>query len=119
MGLHELSTKTLTEIEHGGLAAALDAKLKDAVRDMHDRPHITGKRKVTLTIEMSPKFVDQAGMLEDVKATMKVNLRLPELNTREYVMAARGGKLAFNDLAPQNPNQQTLDLEEPSEAPRE
>ena len=115
MALHELSTKTLIEIEHGGLAAALDNKLKDAIRDMKDRPHVSGKRKVTLVIELAPKFVDNAGGLEDVKAAMKVKLALPELNTREYVMGARGDKVVFNDLSPQDPNQRTLDMLQGSE----
>lgn len=110
MSLVQLSTKALAEIQNGLIAAALDRELKAAVRDITDRTRETGARKVHLTVELRPKFIDDAGEVSDVDVSFKIRSQTPVLKSKDYTMAVRGKQhLAFNDLSPANPHQATFD----------
>ncbi len=105
----ELTLDTLKEWDNGRAAVAMKQALRRAVLDLEDRPGEKKVRKVTLTAELTPNM-DENGDLDDVEIAFVIATTFPPRRTLpKPAMTDRQGRLIFNDLAPDNPAQTTLD----------
>jgi hypothetical protein len=110
MANHEFRVGHLDKLDDGRLSTAFQVECDRAVRDVLDRPNVGAARKVTLQVEISPGYVDDSGACEEVIVTAAVKNTLPVLRTRPYKMSPkRNGRLIWNDLAPDNAFQKTID----------
>ena len=112
MAIESFELKTLTEIDGGRIREAFEQALRRCESDCRDRPNIAKARTLTLSVSLVPA-VDERGELDTVAATFDIAEKLPKRQSRKYQMLARGGKLLFNELSPDDVKQKTLD-----EAPR-
>lgn len=107
----QLTTSSLTEFEGGKLAAAFDKLLMAAGRDCFDRPGVDAKRKITLSVELTPEL-DQDGMCEHVKIEANVGAKTPNYGSRKVLAnIQKSGAVVFDDLSPDNPNQETFQFD--------
>jgi hypothetical protein len=109
MGQQQLSLDTLKDFDYGKAAAALEHALGIAVRDLIDRPGDTTARKVTLTIALKP-LLEQDGDVVNADVGFAVGCSIPKWSTNPKPAAVRkSGHLLFQDMAPDNPDQMTID----------
>ena len=97
----------------GGIAAVLfECELTKIVTDLHERPATETARVLTLEIKIVP-VVGADGTLADVKVHVVMpSAKLPPSKTREISCGTLGNRgLVYNDLAPDNHNQHTIDEE--------
>ena len=97
------------------MGIAFARHLQRALQDIDDRPGFTSARKVTITLELTPKIVDDGTV--DTAIVAKVAGKIPDHASDPVVCQIRkkAGKpmAAFNDLSPNDPRQSTIDqLEE-------
>jgi hypothetical protein len=52
---------------------------------------------------------DESGELDDVVVAFAINEALPRRQSATYTMKARRGQLVFNEFAPEDADQRTLD----------
>ncbi len=102
--------ETLGSLDSGAAKAIINAAIKEAVSDLDDRGGDDGKaRTVLIQIVLTPRSNGQAEV--EVQATAK----LPPRRTASTVAALRfakdggGSQLLFQDLAPDDPDQKTID----------
>lgn len=104
----QLSAKTLGQFEGGKLATAFDRLLMAAGRDCFDRPAVSTKRTVTLTVEVTP-VLDEAGMCEHVKIYADVGSKSPKYGSRNVIgNIQKSGAIIYDDLSPDDPDQTTF-----------
>jgi len=104
-----LSLDTLKDFDYGKVDAAFRKELANAVRDLVDRPGEKKKREVVLQVELVPR-VEQQGDVVEADVEFVVWSRIPKRRTATRPTAVtKQGQLVFNDLAPDNPNQATVD----------
>jgi hypothetical protein len=109
MAIERLSFEALTDLDGGRVCEAFDQAVARLEADLHDRPGVKSARQVTLTISMTP-VMDENGSLEGCDTSFEVKDRIPKRKSRNYTMrAGKGGGLFFNNFAPENPNQRTID----------
>ncbi len=110
MANHKLTVGTIPLIDGGKIEAQINKAIAQAYDDMDQRPGDKSKRVVSVDIELTPS-TDQDGTLDAVAVGFKMDLKIPARRSREYsMMPHRGQKgLVFNDAAPENPRQRTLD----------
>lgn len=109
MGRMELSLGTLPEFDFGKASVAFQQALKRIVLDCTDRPGDKRARTIVLTTTIVP-VVQQDGDVVDVQVDFSVKSKVPAWQTAPRpVMVTAKGQLFFNDLAPDNPRQTTID----------
>lgn len=109
MTLKKLSLAALAEIDDGRLREAIEQAIRACEADCRDRPADDADRTITLSIMFEP-VVASNGDLDSVNTRFAIATRLPKKATRAFNMSAgRGPGLFFNDLAPDNARQATLD----------
>ena len=112
MARMSLSLATLKDFDAGKAAIAWQKALERAVRDCLDRAADPTARKVTLTASIKP-ILEQDGDVLDADVDFAIAVKLPAWTTkpRPTAIDSKGGRLLFNDLAPDNPHQMTIDEE--------
>ena len=108
MAVLEVTLDTIAKMDDGKLAAAFALLAREAIQDCADRPALTKKRKVTMTVEFEPEL--EGRNLSTVKFAVDFQGARPALQSRVYSgRLDRKGRLTFNDLSPDDPDQMTLD----------
>ena len=110
MALSVFTLADLATLDDRRVAAAWIDEINRAVRDCRDRPTEKAVRRVTLTAEIKPGFIDDTGDCEEVKIEFTFKNALPARRTREYaMMPTKNGGLLYNALSPNNARQMTID----------
>lgn len=106
----KLTLATIPAIDGGKIEAQINKTIAQAYDDMVQRPGDKSKRVVSIDVEFTP-VPDQDGSLESVGVEFKMDIKIPARRSRVYSMAPHHGAkgLVFNDAAPENPRQRTLD----------
>lgn len=105
----QLSLDTLKDFDAGKGAVAFEKCLARVVLDCLDRPGDKTARKVTMTVEVVP-IMQQDGDVIDADVRFVVKSSVPAWTTAGRPLAVdRQGRLIFNDMAPDNPHQTTID----------
>lgn len=112
MALVKFRFSRLGDIDGGRIEEALEQCLQRLIADCEDRPAVAKARTLSFKMTMVPTM-DDAGDLDTIKVTFSADDKLPGRSTRDYQMAVRrvNGKhtLLFQDLAPDNPSQMTIE----------
>ncbi len=117
MPLSILDFEGLTKLDAGMLAEAFNDEIVAAVKDMQDRPHITQPRTITLTVALEPTAFDRTGVLEQVDISYGLDQKKPKRKSARTACGVKSnGGLYFNQLSPNNPHQQTFNLDPPDES---
>lgn len=104
-----LTLSSIQHIDNGKVALNFNQLLRAITRDVIDRPGDKSKRKVMLTIELSPDLDADTATLDTIKTTFKMKTALPVLQSAEYPMLADSeGRQHFQPTAPFQPRQQAL-----------
>lgn len=104
-----LTLKDLHHLDNGKANAAVNHALRQCVQDIIDRPGDKAKRKVMLTVEMTPKLDEDLGALDTVHTQFIIKSSIPVRRTVEYPMlASRDGRLLFSRNSPMDPRQNDL-----------
>jgi hypothetical protein len=104
-----LSLETLADFDFGKADVAFQLALKAAVLDMQDRPGDPNARKVILTTELRPKL-EQDGDVVAADVRFLIESKVPKRSTSPQPAAmTRAGGLLFQSMAPDNPEQTTID----------
>ena len=100
----------VAELNGGAVDLIFKRALLQCVNDATDRPADSSARKITLQLSVTP-VAGSEGLLEEVKVGVEVKHSLPKQHTRPISMMpdVPNGALMFNDLAPENVRQGTLD----------
>jgi hypothetical protein len=108
--LNDLSAIRLQATDKVGIVDAMfQEEIKKVIGDMYDRATISASRQITIGLHFTP-VVDGQGGLVEIKTSFEVHSKLPRKRTREISMATQGGEgFKFNDAAPENVHQGTLD----------
>lgn len=109
MALEKLSLRAIANLDCGRVREAFNQALERCRRDCDDRPGVDQARKVTLTVAMKPLTDDERPELESCDVNFVVHESIPKRPSKTYNMAARANGLWFNDLSPDDANQQTID----------
>jgi len=109
MTRQRLSLATLDQFDYGKGALIFQKELEKVVRDLIDRPGDTTARTVDLQVILTP-IVLQDGDVIDAKVQFKCRGKTPPYKTAARPAAIdRGRQLVFQPMAPDNPEQRTLD----------
>ncbi len=113
-----LTLQTIGQIDNGKVALAVNQALRMCTLDVEDRPGDSGKRKVQLTIELTPRLARDNAALEYVVPRFRVKATVPERTSREYPMRYDGqGRLYFVPESPNDPDQRAFPFPEPATEP--
>jgi hypothetical protein len=107
------SLSELAQIDGGKIDAAFRLNLAEVLDDIRERPSLETARKITITVTVRPKC-DGRGQLEDVRLSCDIGRGVPKEQSRELSMGLVADKghlvgLLYNDLAPEDHRQGTLD----------
>lgn len=109
--LFALTASTLSKLDRGSAAAALDLAISRAVRDCLDRPGEDRPRKITLQIDVVPvkEVIDNVLSCEGARGIYKVRYRQPDWESQELDFGVReNGMLVFSETSPGNHRQSTF-----------
>ena len=89
---------------------AFNRAIAAAVSDCQERPADKSARKISLEMELVPLVDDSDGGCSHAEASFTIKCKVPDRRSRTYslLVQPRGG-LLFNDQAPENADQTTLD----------
>lgn len=106
---HEiLSADTLYKMDEGLVGSLIDYHLRNAVRDIIDRPGEAKPRKFTLTFTLKP-VVASGGTVDKVGVVVTAKPAYPPHQTRSIDTAVRAsGSLIFSADSPENVDQETF-----------
>jgi len=109
MARQVLSLATLKEFDYGKAEVTFQRELEKVVRDCLDRPAVGSAREVRLVALIKPLIL-QEGDVVDAEVSWRIASKTPAYETPgRPVAVTKKGQLFFNDLAPDNPRQSTLD----------
>ncbi len=110
MAFHILSLETIGDLEDGRISKQFDKLLQEAVADCNLRAGDGSERKITLTAIIKPDMNEMVGGCDNVNARFELSSRLPKRSSRTINMGRKANnKLVFNDLAPDDHRQGTID----------
>ena len=110
MPLEQLSFESIKSLDGGRVRIKFEHALRALHRDCSDRPGLKAGRKLELTLTLVP-CVDETGKnLETVDATFSVAAKVPKSESRTYSMRSTGDGLVYQELSPENPDQETFDF---------
>ncbi len=109
MSLQTLSLDTLKDFDFGKANVAFEHALRKIVRDIIDRPGDKSARKVILTTELTPQL-EQDGDVVSASVGFLIEAKIPKWKTQpQPTNVTSRGQLLFQELAPDNPDQMTID----------
>lgn len=109
MAYEKLSLRSLVDLDGGRLAETFDQALRRCMADCEDRPGVDGKRKLRLTLSIKPLQAED-GSLESCDVEFDFDEGIPKRSSKAYNMRSQGqGSLWFNQYAPENAGQRTID----------
>ena len=109
MANHLLDLKGLANYADGTIDAIVGRQLQRIVADCEDRPGDDKFREVNIKIMVKPMQM-QDGAVTTLHTEVEVSSKTPKYISRPVHCAIKhGGRAVFNDLAPDNANQRTLD----------
>lgn len=108
MSLEIFDLGALGRIDNERIRVAFEHALRRCILDCQDRPALAKERKITVAVKLSPTC-DEAGELDDVSVQFDINETLPKRQSATYAMKARRGQLVFNEFAPEDADQRTMD----------
>jgi hypothetical protein len=105
----EMNLENLSKVDGGRIAAMFARHLQRAIADCEDRPGDKAKRTVTIKAHATPIML-QDGAATDVNIEFEVSSSVPNHISRPInCLVKHGGRALFNELAPDDVDQQTLD----------
>lgn len=107
MATERFTLTSLASMDQGRIALAFEAALSRCNEDCKDRPGVKAARKVTITATLQPNM--EGDDLDSVNVTFHISDNVPKRASKAYNMAAGRDGLVFNDVAPDNAKQGTLD----------
>lgn len=108
MTAKDLSLTTLDQLDNGRVGVAFKQALKRCVEDVNDRPAVTKARTITMKMEVTPSPSD----IDEATFKVIVQDNVPKRESKPYVMQALpSGGLRFQDFAPDDPRQTTIDAD--------
>lgn len=103
-----LTLETIGDLDNGNAQAAINGALSEACRDLDERGEDEKPRKVIVTVTMEK--LDKGG---PVKIDLDVQVKVPPYKTNTTIAETRIHKqkpqLVFQQHAPNDPNQRTID----------
>lgn len=108
------STRTLTltsigDIDRGRVALAFNHALRMATLDVQDRPADKAKRKVQLTVELTPELDKDSGVLDTIGTEFVIKTTVPVRRSASYPMLpTNDGKQIFRPASPFDPRQEAF-----------
>ena len=109
MALRTLSLDSLHDFDEGRAGLGVRDALKRVALDIKDRPGDKAARQVLVKINATP-VQSVEGVADEASVEVEVITKLPPMRTRTRPVEIRNnGQLTFNDLAPDNPRQHTID----------
>jgi len=110
--LHQLTLKSLAEMDGGRIGAAFQSALKRAIGDCDDRPQVSKAREIILKVSIVPVAGPEDENCEQVAMQAQISDSVPKRQTRIYsAQVKHGGVAAFNDESLDDVNQLSLGLE--------
>ena len=109
MSWDAVTLEKVAKMDRGRLGLAFQDSLRDMVRDCKDRPSVKAARQIRITVTLKPDD-NERGLLDGIAFQARIDDKRPTRQTREYAMKlSTDGDLMFNDEAPENPSQRTMD----------
>ena len=118
LGIFRLSADTLSRLDHGRAAAALNTAIKKAVTDCLERPGDDRARTVTMQLSVKPvsDVIQNEITCEGATGNYKVKVTLPDWESNKLDFGVKqNGDLVFSENSPANHLQTTIFDEEESE----
>ncbi len=113
MATRQLTLTNMELLEDGRTVEAFRRHLARAAADCEDRPGDQSRRTVTLQVDMMPVLDQNTLTCDSVTVEISTASKVPPHRSKPYSMLIKsGGALAFNDLAPDNVHQRTIDESE-------
>ncbi len=110
MATQRFSLESMDVLEDGRNAESFRRHLARAAADCEDRPGDSKPRVVTLQVEITPVTDKSTGAFDSVTVEIATFSKVPPHRSKPYSMSVKAdGGLAFNDLAPDNVHQKTID----------
>lgn len=103
-----LTIESLAKIDGERIKIAWEQAVRRIEADCADRPALAEARVVTLAMRAVPK-VDDEGELVGCDVQFVVTEALPKRKSKVYDMALGSDGLVYNEMAPENAGQRTLD----------
>lgn len=108
MALEKFAMATMAEIDGGRIREAFDQALRRCEIDCKDRPGDGAARVVNMTVRLTP-VLDVDGEMNSVDIQFQVKDSVPTRKSKVYNMRSTEGGLLFNELAPEDVRQATID----------
>lgn len=108
MAIEKFALEALTRIDGGRINEAFNQALRRCESDCRDRPGTGKARRITLVVDMLP-ICDDRAELESVNVAFRIAETIPKRESKTYNMRATTNGLLFNELAPDDVRQTTLD----------
>jgi hypothetical protein len=112
MVLTMATLEDLAKFDNGRVAVAFEQALRQLVFDLVDRPALDKDRTLTVTVQLQPR-ADSHGNLSGVVIDVDCKSKKPSQRSAAVVAKVIGGEtvLRYNDLAPDDAEQLTIDHE--------
>ena len=108
--LTQLDAHTMLEADGGHWRTIIDDAIAEACLDIRARPALEKARKIMIQIEITPD--KNARSKGDCSWAIAVDRRRPrEVSPAHAARAYEDGRVVFNEMAPENVDQGTLDLD--------
>ena len=111
LGIFRLSADTLSKLDHGRAAAALNTAITKAVKDCLERPGDDRARTVTLQMTVKPvsEVIQNEITCEGATGRNKVKLSVPDWESQKLGFGVKqNGDLVFSENSPANHLQTTI-----------
>lgn len=102
-----ITIDTLGDLHHGAARLAINAEIARAVADIDDRGDDGKERKVT--VELSLQKMDDALTVALIRCQAKLPPRQTAATVAKIQYKNGEAQLAFQDMAPEDPSQRTID----------
>jgi hypothetical protein len=112
MAVERFELSALSTIDGGRINAAFQQALARCEADCRDRPGTGKPRKIALVVTMTP-LCDDSADLESVNVHFQITDTIPKRESKVYNMKADRKGLLFNELAPEDVRQTTIDEPQP------
>lgn len=113
MAVEKFKLSILDSIDGGRIRASFEQHMQRLQADCRDRPSLTDKRTLTLTLSFTPVADPEARDMESCDVRFELKSTVPVHRSKTYNMKSTPAGLLYNELSPNDIHQRTLD-----EAPR-
>jgi hypothetical protein len=106
------SLADVADLDQGAVGEQFKVDLAAVMADVCDRPALKRARKITVELEIEP-VAGADGTLRDLNVAVSLKTTAPVSRSQTVSMkwAAKKSALVYNDEAPENADQRTLDEE--------